>query len=235
MNKKQIIYAFLLLLYYAVVFLYQWVLTHTFFWTVIGVAVISEILVYLSSMRPILKVIGEYQHPKRTKYIIILTWCLASVISLPFIFYLLDQLHMSEPDYKNCAIFILVPILLGVAVGLTKVPNTTNKTQSGLVCVIKKLAVCTALFIIFIPFFTLTNKLQININSPPDFLHLESLFFGFVGWSMAFCFYAGLFLFLFALIDFILVIKDLSIKRPRKSRKTRKDAKLITLEKRISK
>ncbi len=61
--------------------------------------------------------------------------------------FLLDQLNRAELDIKNFAIFVIVPILLTLAVGLTKIPNVTKKTQSGLICVIKKLASSTVLFI----------------------------------------------------------------------------------------
>ena len=206
-----------LLLLYAAIFICQRLLTGRFHWSVIGVAVLSVFLIYLTSKRAIQKIIGEYPHPKRSKFINGLSWGLGAILMIVLAIFLLDQLNRAELDIKNFAIFIIVPILLPFAIGVLKIPNITNKTQTGLICVIKKLASSTVLFIIFIPLFTLTNKLHVDINSAPDF-HMESLFPGFIGWSMVFCFYAGLFLFIFAVVDFILVIKDLSIKKPRKPR-----------------
>lgn len=213
MLKKQII---TICSFLAVIFIYEWFLTRQFHWSIIGIAILSTLLVYLTSKREVLKIIGEYPHPKRSRKIYVLTWGLAIILSVPFVFYLLDQLNTQESDFKNFAIFVIVPILFGLAVEVTKIPNITTKTQSGLICVIKKLASSTVLFIIFIPFFILTNKLHTDINSTPDFLHIESLFRGFTVWSMIFCFYAGLFLFNFAIVDLILVIKDLSTKKARK-------------------
>ncbi|MBA7605768.1 hypothetical protein ES703_12903 [subsurface metagenome] len=214
MLKKQIT---TILLFLVAIFIYQWFMTRQFHWSIIGVAVLSALIVYLTSKRDILKLIGEYPHPKRTKRIYGLTWGLAIVLSVPFVFYLLDQFIKQEPDFKDFAIFIIIPILFGLAIEMTKIPNITNKTQSGLICVIKKLALSTVLFIIFIPFFILTNKLHIDINSTPDFIRIESLFRGFVVWSMVFCFYAGLFLFNFSIVDLIIVIKDLSTRKARKA------------------
>ena len=212
-----------LLLFYVIIFIYQWLMTGQFYWSVVGVAVLSLLLIYLTSKRGIQKIIGEYPHPKRSKFIIGLSWGLGAILMLILsLFILLDQLSKPEVDYKNLIVFIVVPILLPIAFGVMKIPDVTKKTKTGLICVIKKLASSTILFVIFIPLFSLTNKLRIDINSTPDLVHTESFFRGFIGWSMVFCFYAGLFLFLFAVIDFIFVIKDLAIRKPRKPRQTRK-------------
>lgn len=221
MQRRQLEIICSFILFFIAVFVIQWFQTGKLDWTVVGVAVLFITLIFLSSKREIQKIIGEYPHPKRTRFIAGLTWFLATILSLPFVLYLVDQLNKPEPDFKNFAVFIIIPILFGIAVETFRIPNITDKSQSGLLCIIKKLASSIVLFIIFIPFFILTNKLQIDINSP-DFYHPESLFRGFIVWAMVFCFYVGLFLFLFAVIDFIIVIKDLSIKKNRKPRQTRK-------------
>ena len=219
MLKKQII---IICSFLAAIFIYEWFLTRQFRWSIIGVAILSILVVYLISKRDVLKIIGEYPPLKRSRKIYVLTWGLTIILSVLFIFYLLlDQLNKQEPDFKNFAIFVIVPILFGLAVELVRIPSITAKTQSGLICVIKKLVSSTVLFIIFLPFFVLANKLNIDINSTPDLLHIDSLFRGFVVWSMVFCFYAGTFLFIFSIVDLILVIKDLSIKKIRKPRRTR--------------
>lgn len=215
MLKKQIIVVWAAL---ATIFVYEYFRTHQFHWSIIGVAILATLIIFLSSKRQVLKIIGEYPHSKRSKKLNVLTWILTMVLSIPFVFYLLDQLSTQELDINNFAIFIIVPILLGVSVGLIRIPSITTKTQSGLISVIKKFFSSMVLFIIFIPFFVLTNKRNIDINSL-DF-HIESLFNGFVVWSMVFCFYAALFLFVFALVDSVLVVKDLSIRRVRKPKKS---------------
>lgn len=209
-------------IFFAAVFIIQWFLTGTFFWSVVGVALLSPLLIYLTSKRGVQKIIGEYPRFERSKFIIGLRWGLGAILMLILsLFILLNQLNKPEVDYKNFIVFVVVPILLPIALGVMKIPDVTKKTKTGLIRVIKKLASSTILFLIFIPLFTLTNKLRIDINSTPDLVHTESLFRGFIAWSMVFCFYAGLFLFIFAVIDFIVVIKDLAIRKPRKARQTR--------------
>jgi multisubunit Na+/H+ antiporter MnhB subunit len=180
------------------------------------VAVLSPFIIYLASKRGIQKLIGESPHPKRSRFILGLSWGLGAFLMLILsLFILLVQLNKPEVDFKNFIVFLIVPILLPIAFGVMKIQNITKKTKTGLICVIKKLATSTILFIIFIPLFALTNILRIDINSTPDLFHSESFFRGFIGWSMIFCFYVGILLFVFAVIDFTLVIKDLSTRKPR--------------------
>lgn len=201
-----------LLLFYAAISIYQWLLTGRFYWSVIGVAILSVFLIYLTSKRAIQKIIGEYPHSKRNKRVIIITWGLVVFLLLPFTYLLIEQLAKTELDIKGFAVFIIVPILFGYAVEISRIPTITQKTQAGVICVIKKLATSTVLFIIFFPLLNLINKLRIDINSVPDF-HLTSIINGIYAWSMIFCFYVGLILFIFSVIDFVVVIKDLSIKK----------------------
>jgi len=164
-----------------------------------------------------MKIIGEYPHPKRSKYMIGITWLLVAFLLFPFTFFLLEQLAKTELDIKGFAIFIIVPVLFGYAVGISRIPDITQKTQAGIVCLIKKLAMSTVLFIIFLPLLNLVNKLGIDITSAPDF-HLTSIGNGIYVWSMIFCFYVGLILFIFSIVDFVVVIKDLSIKNKKSTR-----------------
>jgi hypothetical protein len=209
-------------IFFAAVFIIQRFLTGTFFWSIIGIALLSPLLIFLTSKKGVQKIIGEYPHLEYGKFINGLRWGLGAVLMLILsLFILLDQLSKPEVDYKNFIVFIVVPILLPIALGVMRIPDVTKKTKTGLIRVIKKLFSSTILFVIFIPLFTITNKLRIDINSTPDLIHSESIFRGFIGWSMAFCFYAGLFLFIFAVIDFALVIKELAIRKPRKAKKAR--------------
>lgn len=222
MNKKQIVLTLLLLLLYVVVFIIQKLTTGQYYWSVVGITVLSPILIYLSTRRGIQRLIGEYPQPERSNEARLISWFSGTILMLVLtLFILLEQLSKSEVDYKNFIIFIIAPILVACAVGIMKIPNVTKKTITRLKSVIKKSACSIILFVLFIPFFTLTNKLHIDINSQPN-INPRYWFNGFVGWAMIFCFYLGLFLFIFALSDFILAIKDLSTRTPRKSRKTRK-------------
>jgi hypothetical protein len=220
MKRSDKMLILILTVFFAVIFGIQRLFTGTFYWSIVGVAVLSPLIIYLASKRWIQRLIGEYPHPKRSNVNVGLSWGLAAVLMLVFSLFLLDQLNKPQVDYKNFTVFVISPILFTVAVGMMKVPNITKKAKTGLVCVIKKLGSSVAAFVIFFPFFTLTNKLQVNINSAPDF-HEEFLFNGFVGWAMAFCFYIGLFLFIFALSDFILAVQDLKTRKPSKPRQAR--------------
>ncbi len=181
-------------------------------WYSIGVTVIILLLLYLARRRTILKIIGEYPHPTRGKHVISITWLLVGFLLLPFTLFLLEGLAKTELDIKGFAIFVIVPVLFGYAIGISRIPNITQKIQTGTICVIKKLATSTVLFIIFLPLLNLVNKLVIDIFSVPDF-HLTSIARGFYVWLMIFCFYIGLILFIISIADFVVVIKDLSIKK----------------------
>lgn len=180
-------------------------------WYAIDVTIIVLVLLYLAQRRTIMKIIGEYPHAKRGKYLIGITWLLVIFILFPFTLLLLEQLAKTELDIKGFAIFIIVPILFGYAVGISRIPHITQKTQAGIICVIKKLATSTVLFIIFFPLLNLVNKLSIDIKSL-DFKP-TSIGNGIYAWSMIFCFYVGLILFIFSIVDFVVVIRDLSIKK----------------------
>jgi hypothetical protein len=129
-----------------------------------------------------------------------------------------------DANYKNFAVFYITPSLFTIAFGAYKIPNITKKSKKGLLCVIKKLGLSVVLFILFFPFYLLTNNLNIVLNSAPDFFNLESWVRGFIVWSMVFCFYVGLFLLAFAIIDLLIVIKDLSTRKPRKPKEIRNAA-----------
>lgn len=190
----------------------EWFRIGHFPWHSIGITIIILILIYLLRRRTILKIIGEYPHPKRNKRVIIITSWLVVFLLFPFTYFLTDQLGKTELDIKSFAIFIIVPILFGYTVGISRIPNTTQKTQTSTICVIKKLATSTVLFIIFFPLLNLVNKLRVDITAAPDF-HLISIGNGVYAWSMIFCFYAGLILFIIAVMDFVLVINDISLRK----------------------
>jgi hypothetical protein len=219
-SDRFLIFSFAIFL--IVIFAIRWLWEGILYWPVIGVAIIFPLIIYLTSRRWVQKIIGEYPHPERGRVISSLSWGLGAVMILVLTLFILDQLNQPEVDYKKFIVFLVVPILLPIVSAVMKIPDVTKKTKTGSICVIKKLATSTVLFIIFIPLFTLTNKLNININSAPDLLHGVSYFRGFIGWSMVFCFYTGLLLFIFAVIDFVLVIKDLSTRKPRKTKKASK-------------
>lgn len=216
MQRRHIFNLLAFAVFFVFIFVYNWSKTGQWYWPIIGVAVLFLPLYFFSSTRPIQKIIGECPPIRRTPFIKNSSWFLALVLTFPFFLYLIDQLSKPEPDWKNFAVFIIIPILLGVSVEILRIPEITEKTKSNIISVIKKMALSTSLFVIFIPFFILTNKYQISINSTPDFYHPISWFYGFVVWAMVFCFYVGLFLFIFGLIDFIFFTKNISIRRYRK-------------------
>jgi hypothetical protein len=119
----------------------------------------------------------------------------------------------------------MAPILCAAAISMMKVPDATKKVKRELVSVIRKLSFSTVLFVAFFFFFGLTNRLEVNINSVPNF-HTESLLNGFVAWSMIYCFYAGLLLFIFALEDVVRAVTDLSTRKPRKPRQAQQQLPL---------
>jgi hypothetical protein len=220
MTRLHRILVVLLPIFVALVIILEKVRTGIFHWSYVGVAILVVILVWFHSKRGIQKLIGEYPNPQRRPIVARFSGIFVPILALILSLYMmLFQMNKATIDPKNLLILVVSPIILTICFGIMKVPDLTKVTKTRLKSVIKKIITSTILFILFVPLFGLTNVLNPNIDSTPDLLNGLSWFRGFIIWSMVCCFFVGLYLFCYALIDLIPIIKDASTRKQRRPKK----------------
>lgn len=199
-----------LVITFALIAVINWWRYGTIDWRNIGVMIAIVLFFVVMAVFPeftgqLMSVIGERRSIRRPSYRLIIP----IPFVIPFVFYLLlSGVQKSVPPTLQWSIIAVAPILGGLVLAGASNRRIKKGAHDELISVAQKLIVATVFFILFTCFF-FTVEITGGIDTSLVDLSLMGWFRGVSFWISAAFFYAGVYLFLVAIIDLVLVLKRL--------------------------
>jgi len=196
-----------------VIELQYWLHTGQFIWSYLAIMIEIGLIIFLWCKYPLLKkLVGETGLTKRPRWRLVLNWCLVILLFIPFSLYLLTgELNQQIPLLAQFSIIAVAPVLGGLVLAAASNLEKISEKRLSLMCVAQKFISATVLFIFFVPFIYTVNLLSIDPNSFKWFDPV-AWYRGIYFWLAVPCFYVGIVLFLFGIMDLVFVLVELDTK-----------------------
>ena len=165
---------------------------------------VTILVVFPKFTRQLMSVAGERHSIQRPSFRLILP----IPFVIPFVFYLLlSGAQQSVPPILQWSIIAVAPTLGGLVLAGASNHRLEEGVHDELISVVQKLILATVLFILFTCLF-FTVELTGGIDTSSLDLSLMGWFRGGSFWTSAAFFFAGVYLFLVAIMDLVLALRN---------------------------